>query len=250
MTVHGKPADFVLAEEEVAILRKFLNNGGFLLVEADEGRPSFDTAFREQIVKVLPGKPLDPLQQGHPIYSQLTDAKVVKVRPALALLRNNQIEIAPELFGIELNGTPLQSVRPQRRLGTGVGTLRIGIPVQRSYSAWCEHSVSCFNTVELPFPLPPPMAGVNDFLNAQTMRKLERLALRSRYVVEGFRAGTHASPLKGASMEFADHRQYVKGDNLRHHRPTRGGSGESAERFRYSSAPRGSAPTPRLRPHR
>ena len=41
------------------------------------------------------------------------------------------------------------------------------------------------------------------------------LVLRSRYVVEGFQAGAHASPLKGASVEFTDHRQYVKGDNLR-----------------------------------
>ena len=59
------------------------------------------------------------------------------------------------------------------------------------------------------------MAGITDFLSPETMRKLESLVVRSRYVVEGFRAGMHASPLKGASIEFADHRQYVKGDNLR-----------------------------------
>ena len=59
------------------------------------------------------------------------------------------------------------------------------------------------------------MAGITDFLTPEAMRKLETLVLRSRYVVEGFRAGMHASPLKGASVEFADHRQYVKGDNLR-----------------------------------
>src|SRR5471030_3301040 len=59
------------------------------------------------------------------------------------------------------------------------------------------------------------MAGITDFLSPETMRKLESLVVRSRYVVEGFRAGMHASPLKGASVEFADHRQYVKGDNLR-----------------------------------
>ena len=59
------------------------------------------------------------------------------------------------------------------------------------------------------------MAGITDFLTPEAMRKIETLALRSRYVVEGFRAGTHASPLKGASIEFADHRQYAKGDNLR-----------------------------------
>ena len=60
------------------------------------------------------------------------------------------------------------------------------------------------------------MSGIADFLTPEAMRKLESLVLRSRYIVEGFRAGSHASPLKGASVEFADHRQYAKGDNLRH----------------------------------
>jgi uncharacterized protein (DUF58 family) len=59
------------------------------------------------------------------------------------------------------------------------------------------------------------MASITDLLTPEAMRKLGALAIRSRYVVEGFRAGMHASPLKGASVEFADHRQYVKGDNLR-----------------------------------
>jgi len=59
------------------------------------------------------------------------------------------------------------------------------------------------------------MAGITDLISREAMRKLESLVVRSRYVVEGFRAGMHASPLKGASVEFADHRQYVKGDNLR-----------------------------------
>ena len=59
------------------------------------------------------------------------------------------------------------------------------------------------------------MPGLTDFLTLEAMRKLETLVVRSRYVVEGFRAGMHASPLKGASVEFADRREYVKGDNLR-----------------------------------
>lgn len=59
------------------------------------------------------------------------------------------------------------------------------------------------------------MAGISDFLSPEAMRKLDGFMLRSRYVVEGFQAGGHASPLKGASVEFTDYRQYVKGDNLR-----------------------------------
>ena len=57
--------------------------------------------------------------------------------------------------------------------------------------------------------------GISDFLSPEAMRKLDSFSLRSRYVVEGFQSGGHASPLKGASVEFTDYRQYVKGDNLR-----------------------------------
>ena len=42
------------------------------------------------------------------------------------------------------------------------------------------------------------------------------MTLRSRWTAEGGRAGRHASPLQGASVEFRDHRDYAKGDNLRH----------------------------------
>ena len=97
--------DFVLTEAEVDALRRFLNNGGVLLVEAGEGRQSFDAAFRQQIAKVLPGKTLSALAAGHEIFTKPLNAAVVKARPALAVRRENQLEMAPELFGIELNGT-------------------------------------------------------------------------------------------------------------------------------------------------
>src|SRR5215213_7181056 len=60
------------------------------------------------------------------------------------------------------------------------------------------------------------MASITDFLTAEALRKLETLAVRSRYVAEGGRSGAHKSPLKGQSVEFNDRRAYVKGDNLRH----------------------------------
>lgn len=59
------------------------------------------------------------------------------------------------------------------------------------------------------------MPSISDFLTAEAMRKLEQLAVRSRYVSEGSMSGGHRSPLKGQSVEFADRREYVKGDNLR-----------------------------------
>jgi uncharacterized protein (DUF58 family) len=60
------------------------------------------------------------------------------------------------------------------------------------------------------------MSGFSDYLSADTMRRLDHLALGSRWTAEGGRAGRHASVLKGASVEFRDHRDYVQGDSLRH----------------------------------
>ena len=45
---------------------------------------------------------------------------------------------------------------------------------------------------------------------------LGTLALRSRYVMEGFLHGLHGSPFHGPSVEFADYRDYQPGDDLRH----------------------------------
>jgi uncharacterized protein (DUF58 family) len=42
------------------------------------------------------------------------------------------------------------------------------------------------------------------------------LALVARSVVEGFLTGVHKSPYKGYSVEFAEHRQYYPGDEIRH----------------------------------
>lgn len=97
--------DFLFTEPERANLRKFLMNGGVLFVEAGEGRRSFDGAFRQEIAQVLPGKPLQPLPNGHEIFRQPKAVEMAKMRPALAVQRGNQIEGAPELLGVELNGT-------------------------------------------------------------------------------------------------------------------------------------------------
>ncbi|MEO0093016.1 MAG: DUF58 domain-containing protein [candidate division WOR-3 bacterium] len=45
--------------------------------------------------------------------------------------------------------------------------------------------------------------------------KLRRIDLKARLVVEGFLTGLHRSPFKGFSVEFADYRQYMPGDELK-----------------------------------
>jgi len=97
--------DFSLTDQERANLRKFLMNGGVLFVEAGEGRKSFDTGFRAEMEKVLPGRPLTSIPAGNALFKQPLEASTVKARPALAAARGNQVEMQPELYGIEINGS-------------------------------------------------------------------------------------------------------------------------------------------------
>jgi len=49
-----------------------------------------------------------------------------------------------------------------------------------------------------------------------SLAKYGRLTLIARSLVEGFLTGVHKSPYKGFSVEFAEHRQYYPGDEIRH----------------------------------
>jgi uncharacterized protein (DUF58 family) len=53
-------------------------------------------------------------------------------------------------------------------------------------------------------------------LDPRTLAKLSGLALRARHIVEGYVAGLHKSPYHGFSIEFAEHREYAPGDDLRY----------------------------------
>jgi uncharacterized protein (DUF58 family) len=53
------------------------------------------------------------------------------------------------------------------------------------------------------------------YLDPKVLGKLEHLDLKARLIVEGFISGLHKSPFHGFSVEFAQHREYVPGDDLR-----------------------------------
>ena len=53
-------------------------------------------------------------------------------------------------------------------------------------------------------------------LDPQTLADIQGLRLRARHIVEGYVAGLHRSPYHGFSIEFAEHREYVPGDDLRY----------------------------------
>jgi uncharacterized protein (DUF58 family) len=54
------------------------------------------------------------------------------------------------------------------------------------------------------------------YLHPRTLARIASLDLRARLIVEGLMAGMHRSPYQGISVEFAQHRQYVAGDDIRH----------------------------------
>jgi uncharacterized protein (DUF58 family) len=60
----------------------------------------------------------------------------------------------------------------------------------------------------------PTRPGELRFLDPAVIARLSTLELRARMVVEGFLSGLHRSPFKGFSVEFAEYRQYLPGDDL------------------------------------
>lgn len=55
-----------------------------------------------------------------------------------------------------------------------------------------------------------------NLLDPAVLARLKGLRLRAERIVEGFVSGLHRSPYQGFSNEFAEHREYVPGDDLRY----------------------------------
>src|SRR5437588_10138955 len=64
--------------------------------------------------------------------------------------------------------------------------------------------------------LPQTTTNYRKYLDPRTLARVASLDLRARLVVEGLMTGMHRSPYQGISIEFAQHRQYVPGDDIRH----------------------------------
>ncbi len=56
----------------------------------------------------------------------------------------------------------------------------------------------------------------DQYLAPETLVQLSPFELRAKMVVEGVMSGMHRSPYQGMAVEFAEHRQYVPGDDLKH----------------------------------
>ncbi len=65
-------------------------------------------------------------------------------------------------------------------------------------------------------PTPQTDVDATLYLHPQTLARLGSMELRAKMIVEGVMTGAHRSPFHGFSVEFAQHRPYVPGDDIRH----------------------------------
>lgn len=59
-------------------------------------------------------------------------------------------------------------------------------------------------------------AELRRLLDPQALSRAAALGMNARFIVEGHMAGNHRSPYHGFAVEFAQHREYSPGDDVRH----------------------------------
>jgi len=60
---------FDATQQELRQLKRYVEAGGFVLVEASDGDAVFDRTFRDAMARLFPRERLSPLPAGHPVYS-------------------------------------------------------------------------------------------------------------------------------------------------------------------------------------
>jgi uncharacterized protein (DUF58 family) len=63
--------------------------------------------------------------------------------------------------------------------------------------------------------MPTDTGRRGSYFDPLVLAKISNMTLRARHVVEGLLSGLHESPYRGYSVEFAEHREYVPGDEIR-----------------------------------
>lgn len=137
MTGH---TNFVLTDDEVSNLRRYLAAGGVLVANACCGRKGFDEAFRREIARVLPEQKLQRVPLDHPVYRSVFPIQKVEYtplvlhdqpgldRPALeGISIENQLRVIYSPYGF-VNGWS-GAPNPYAREYVGNDALRLGINI-------------------------------------------------------------------------------------------------------------------------
>ena len=59
-------------------------------------------------------------------------------------------------------------------------------------------------------------SSAKNYFDPKVLARISRMDLKARMIVEGFISGMHRSPYHGYSVEFAEYREYVPGDDIKH----------------------------------
>jgi hypothetical protein len=94
---------FTLKKSEAEQLKKYLENGGFLLAEACCGRKGFDLSFRQLMAALFPEAPLKAIPQNNAVFRTPNDVQRVGVTPMLQQELGASV-IQPRLEGVEVAG--------------------------------------------------------------------------------------------------------------------------------------------------
>jgi hypothetical protein len=95
--------NFSFSPRAVSALQRFLQSGGFLLINNGLGLGTFDAAVRREMVRILPQAQFQLLPDGHELFSSLFRIEAVEYSPGLAQA-NPSLGSHPYLWGIFLGG--------------------------------------------------------------------------------------------------------------------------------------------------
>lgn len=93
-----EPGSLVFSEEEVLALRRYLLNGGFMMVDDFWGDYEWDN-FEEQIKRVFPDRPIVDLDITHPIFRCVYDLKEMPQVPSIGWARHGDPTITSDRPG-------------------------------------------------------------------------------------------------------------------------------------------------------
>ncbi len=121
--------DFTFSDAQLARLRKYLNSGGVLIVDAAAGRVAFNKAFRREIARVLPERKLEAIDTDSALYKMPNKIRTVEYTPAV---KANQPKLnTPSLEGIAIDGQLGVIYSP---LSLSTGWEQLGYPYARGYA--------------------------------------------------------------------------------------------------------------------
>lgn len=123
--------EFNFAPGQVSTLRRYLNQGGVLLINNGLGLGTFDAAVRRLLQTLLPGVTLQRIPGGHDLYSSLFEMSSVRYSPSLAQSKP-ELKNQPHLLGARIDGELRVIYSPY---DLEAGWLEVYYPLMRGYQA-------------------------------------------------------------------------------------------------------------------